>query len=212
MKKITALFFAFAFCYVSFSQTRVGIALFNKKEVPAVMGEIPYEEGIVKDAIDKHFEKMGYKGKKVKDYVLYSSTTIADLGAEPHDIYVMIDKKSRQEKGTSVVTFLISKGFEEFADETNDPTLIGNTRVYLTNLRDVVAAHDLELQIAEQEDVVKKHEKKHINLQEDGISLLKKKKKIEEEIAQNTIEQNIQKNEKERQQQILETLKNKRKN
>lgn len=212
MKKIILSLFFVAASFITFSQTRYGTAQYNKKEVPAVIGEIPYEEDVVKEAINKHFEKLGYKGKKTNGYILYPAVTIPEIGQEPHDIYVLIERKSRQEKGTSVVTFLISNGFEQFADEANDPNTIGNTRVYLTNLRDVVADYDLELQIAAQEEVVKKSEKKYENLQEDGVSLLKKKKKIEEDIAQNTIDQNVQKNEKERQRQILETLKNKRRN
>lgn len=211
MKKIIIASFLIALSIVGFSQTRFTMAQFNKKDVPAVVGEIPYEENIVKNALDKNFEKMGYKGKKVKDYVLYSSVLLPELGTEPHDIYMMVEKKSRQEKGTTVVTFLISKGFETFANDVDDAALIGNTRVYLTNLRVVVAAYDLELQIETQENVLRKSEKKFENLTEDGVALLKKKKKIEEEIAQNNIDQAIQKNEKERQRQILETLKNKRK-
>ena len=211
MKKIIIANLLLVLSIVGFSQTRFTMAQFNKKEVPAVVGEIPYEEDIVKNAIDKNFEKMGYKGKKVKDYVLYSSVMLPELGTEPHDIYMMVDKKSRQEKGTTVVTFLISKGFETFANDVDDASLISSTRVYLTNLREVVAAYDLELQIETQENVVKKSEKKFENLTEDGVFLLKKKKKVEEEIGQNNIDQTTQKNEKERQKQILETLKNKRK-
>jgi hypothetical protein len=210
MKQIFLLLICALVGICSFSQTRFGTAEFNKKEVPAVIGEIPYDEDVVKDAIDKNFEKMGYKGKKTKGFMMYPAVLIAELGIEPHDIYMMVERKSRQEKGTAVVTFLISKGFENFANDVEDASLISNTRVYLTSLRDVVAAYDLELQIEAQEEVAKKAEKKYINLQEDGVSLLKKKKKIEEEISQNNVDQATQKNEKERQKQILETLKNKR--
>ncbi len=211
MKKIIIAFVFIATSFCATSQTRFGVAEFNKKEVPAVIGEIPYEEDVVRDAIDKNFEKLGYKGKKVKGFMLYSAVNLPELGTEPHDIYVAVEKKSRQDKGTAVVTFLMSKGFETFANDVDDQNLIAATRVYLSNLRDVVAAYDLELQIEAQEEVIKKAEKKYINLQEDGVSLVKKKKKIEEEIAQNSIDQITQKNEKERQKQILETLKNKRK-
>lgn len=211
MKKFSLILCCVLISFWAKSQTRFGMAEFNKKEVPAVIGEIPYEEDVVKDAIDKNFEKKGYKGKKVKGFVLYSAVMLPEIGTEPYDIYVLVDRKSRQEKGTSIVTFLISKGFENFANDVDDASLIGNTRTYLTNLRTVVADYDLELQITAQEEVLRKAEKKYIGLQEDNASLLKKKKKIEDEIAQNIIDQAVQSNEKERQKQILETLKNKRK-
>jgi hypothetical protein len=69
----------------------------------------------------------------------------------------------------------------------------------------------LELQIDAQEDVIKKNEKKVVNLADDASSLQKKKKKLDDEIAQNAIDQTNQKAETERQKQILETLKAKRK-
>lgn len=211
MKKFSLVLCCILFVLLAKSQTRFGMAEFNKKEVPAVIGEIPYGEDVVRDAIDKNFEKKGYKGKKVKGFILYSAVMLPEIGTEAYDIYVLVDRKSRQEKGTSVVTFLMSKGFENFANDVDDATLIGNTRTYLTNLRTVVADYDLELQIEAQEEVVRKAEKKYLGLQEDNASLLKKKKKIEDEIAQNNIDQATQKNEKERQKQILDTLKNKRK-
>lgn len=211
MKKFSLIVCCILLGLLAKSQTRFGMAEFNKKEVPAVIGEIPYEEDVVRNAIDKNFEKKGYKGKKVKGFVLYSAVMLPEIGADPYDIYVLVDRKSRQEKGTSIVTFLISKGFENFANDADDASLIGNTRTYLTNLRTVVAEYDLELQIEAQEEVLRKAEKKYLGLQEDNATLLKKKKKIEDEIAQNNIDQAIQKNEKDRQKQILETLKSKRK-
>lgn len=193
------------------AQTRFGVAEYNKREVPAVIGEIPFEEDITKDGLFKHFEKLGYKSKKVKDFVVYNSVSLPQLGTEPLDIYFTVDRKSRQEKGTSVVTMLISTGFENFVNDTLNPDLIAAARIYLTNLREVIAEYDLELQIENQEEVLKKAEKKYINLQEDGVDLQKKKKKIEEEIAKNNVDQAQQKVEKERQKQILDNLKNKRK-
>ena len=129
----------------------------------------------------------------------------------PHDIYVVVDRKSRSEKETSMVTFLIGKGFHNFATNTADINLINGTKVYINSLRDIAAAYDLELQITAQEEILKKNEKKTENLKDDGISLQKKKKKLDDEISQNIVDQNNQKAEAERQKQIMETLKNKRK-
>jgi len=213
MKKkyvLIALLFASGF---GFSQSRYTIVQFNKKDVPAVIGEIPFSEGTVKEALDKNFEKQGYKGKKVKDFLVYNGVAIKEVDSTmTHDLYMMVERKSRQEKEVSVVTFLIGKGFDSFANDTADAAVISNIKTYLLSLREVVAAFDLELQISAQEDLIKKADKKYNNLLEDGMTLFKKKKKIEEEITLNGVETNNQKTDTERQKQILSTLKAKRKN
>lgn len=194
----------------SFSQSRYTVVQLNKKDVPGVIGEIPFVESTTKEAINKNFEKLGYKAKKVKDYLVYSGVVLKELDSTPHDIYMMVDRKSRSEKEVSTVTLLVGKGYNEFASDTADIDLINSTKIYINSLRDVVAAYDLELQIANQEEMVKKSDKKIDGLTEELISLQKKKKKIEEDIAQNGIDQTSQKAESSRQRQILETLKAKR--
>lgn len=211
MKKRLLIAFTFFYSLASIGQSRYTIAQFNKKDVPGVIGEIPFVESTVRESIDKNFEKLGYKGKKVKDFVVYSSVVLKELDNAPHDIYVFVDRKSRQEKDVSLVTFLIGKGFDNFASDTADADLINQTKLYINSLREVAAAYDLELQINAQEDVIKKNEKKVESLMDDNNSLQKKKKKIDDEIAQNNLEQVNQKAENERQKLILENLKAKRK-
>ena len=185
---------------------------FNKKDVPGVIGEIPFVPSTVKEAIDKNFEKLGYKAHKAKDnFYVYSGVILKELDSMPHDIYLMVDKKSRQEKEVSQVIMLIGKGFDDFANDTADGNLINRTKIYINSLRDVAVAYDLELQITAQEEVIKKNVKKTDNLLEDSVSLQKKKKKLFDEIGQNSLEQASQKIDNERQSQILETLKSKRK-
>lgn len=211
MKRIYLVIAAIFVTGFAISQSRYTIVQFNKKDVPGVIGEIPFVESTVKEAIDKNFEKTGYKGKKVKDFVVYSGVVLKELDNQPHDIYVMVDRKSRSEKETSLVTFLIGMGFDDFASDTANIDLINSTKAYINSLREVAAAYDLELQISAQEELVKKNEKKVENLKDDANSLQKKKKKLDDEIAQNIIDQNVQRIETERQKQIMETLKNKRK-
>jgi hypothetical protein len=211
MKRIIIAILLFACTATAFSQSRYTIVQLNKKDVPGIIGEIPFTENTVRDAIDKNFEKLGYKSRKQKEYKVYSGVLLKELGAEPHDLYVMVDRKSRQDKDVSIVTMLVSKGFDNFANDTADAGLINNTKAYINGLRDIAAAYDLELQIAEQEEVTNKNEKKSANLVEDSVSLQKKKKKLDLDIMQNSGEQTNQKAENNRQRQILETLKNKRK-
>ncbi len=211
MKKIVFLVLSILAINSLIGQSRYTVVQFNKKDVPGVIGEIPFVENTVREAINKNFEKLGYKAHKVKDYYVYGGVVLKELDNTPHDLYVMVDRKSRSEKEVSIVTMLIGKGFDSFASDTADTDLINSSKVYLNSLREVAASYDLELQISAQEDIIKKSLKKVDGLVEDATSLQKKKKKLDDDIAQNSIDQTNQKADADRQKQILETLKNKRK-
>ena len=66
------------------------------------------------------------------------------------------------------------------------------------------------MQITDQEDIVRKEEKKANNLAGDADDLQKKKKKIEDQIEENIKDQARQKEEVEKQKVLLESLKAKR--
>ena len=193
------------------SQSRFTIVPFNKKDVPGVITEVPYSESTVRDAIDKNFEKLGYKSRKQKDYLIYSGVVMPEFDNEPYDIYVLVERKSRQEKEVSFVTFLMSKGFENFVNERDENRLLDKTKFYMNELRNISAEYDLELQITAQEEAIKKALRKLDNLRDDSTSLVKKKKKIEEEMLQNNLNINSRKTDSFRQKQILEMLISKRK-
>ncbi|HMX81557.1 MAG TPA: hypothetical protein PLG91_14645, partial [Ferruginibacter sp.] len=117
------------------------------------------------------------------------------------------DKKSRKEKSSSHVTMMISTGFEEFVTEKSHPELVHNAKAYMDNLRHTVALYDHNVQIAEQEEAVRKVEKKMEDLAEEAQDLQKKMKKLEKEIDDNNKQQADQQKELEKQRQILSTLK-----
>jgi hypothetical protein len=212
MKKILVLSLCIGLSLLGFSQSRYSFVQFNKKDVPAISAEIGFKEETTADAIFNNLEKRGYKSKKAKDdFRLFSGVSMKELGEGVYDIYIQVVRKSRQEKEVSTVTMLISKGYENFATDESDSALIANAKVYILSLRNIAAEYDLELQIKDQEDVVKKTDKKFVNLTDDGISLQKKKKKLEDDITQNTNEVANQKSECEKQKQILDTLKSKKK-
>jgi hypothetical protein len=211
MKKLFALA-ATAFLYtVSIAQPYTTMVDYQKVSRQAVIADMPFPEKTVTKALDDNLGKMGYNGKDSKGFTVYKGVHLAALGEATYDLYFMIDKKSKKEKENSTITMMISSGYDKFITEADDKTLFTNMKAYLTDMRDMVAAYDLELQITDQEATVKSSEKKANDLEEDATDLQKKKKKIEGQIEDNTKAQAAQKTEIEKQHQILETLKGKRK-
>jgi hypothetical protein len=211
MKHILTFIVSLVFCTAALAQSRTETVSYLKINRQAVVNEIPFAEKTVRDAIDSKMQQLGYKGKDSKGFTVYKGVKIAELGNESYDLYFMADKKSRKDKDNSVLTLMISKGFEVFAADSTDAALMSNAKEYLNNIKTMIAAYDLDQQIIAQEDAVKKADKKYNNLIDDGQSLEKKRKNIEKDIEDNKKDQAAQQAELDKQKQILETLRGKRK-
>jgi hypothetical protein len=211
MRKLPLLLLALFVYANSFSQAFTTTALYQKTEVPALQIEIPFPSKTVDKAIDDKMSKMGYNGKGDKDYTVYKGVKDGEISSDPYDLYFETDRKSRGEKDITTVTFLISPGYGKFVSDSSDAQLMGNAKTFLNNLLAVVTAYDLEQQIEAQQETVKKADKKLGNLVDDGNDLVKKQKKVEDDIQQNSKDQSDQKAELDRQKQILATLLSQRK-
>lgn len=210
MKQLFFFFIALAISTGIYAQASITMVEYQKVNRQGVVADMPFTEKAVSKALQDKLEKMGYSGKESKGFTVYKGVRLKELGDESYDLYFMVDRKSRKDKDNSTVTLLISSGYDKFITESENSTLFSNAKAYLVNLRDVVADYDLEEQITEQEKMVKTSEKKATDLTDDAAALQKKKKKLEEDIDDNTKSQAKQKDEIEKQKQILETLKGKR--
>ncbi len=211
MKKLFFVTIAVAIYGTSIAQARLATAEYQKTKQPGIELDVPFPEKTVSKSIDDYFQKLGYKGKDTKGYLTYKGVRLPQLGPDIYDLYFKTDKKSRKEKDATTVTLMISSGYEKFIGDTTNAPLIDSAKNYLNGLTDRVAAYDLDQQITEQDVALKKALKKLTNLTETGQDLQKKKVKIENDIADNLKGQASQKAESEKQQQILQTLRDKRK-
>ena len=210
MKYVVTFIFSVALYATAAAQSRTASVEYLKINRQAVVNEIPFPEKTIRDAIDNKMGQMGYKGKDSKGFTVYKGVRLPQLGTDSYDLYFMADRKSRKEKENSSLTLMISKGFDSFVSDSADSRVIENAKIYMDSIKIMVAAYDLEQQIMAQEDAVKKADKKNANLIDDGISLEKKRKNIEQDIADNKKNQANQLAEIEKQKQILETLRSKR--
>lgn len=211
MKKLFFVAIAVAIYGTSIAQSRLATADYQKTKQPGIELDVPFPEKTVSKSIDEYFQKLGYKGKDTKGYLTYKGVRLPNLGPDTYDLYFKTDKKSRKEKDVTTVTLMISSGYEKFIGDTTNASLIDSAKNYLNGLTDRVAAYDLDQQINDQDDAVKKALKKLTNLTETGQDLQKKKVKIENDIADNLKGQSSQKTESDKQRQILQTLRDRRK-
>ena len=79
-------------------QSKVSKVEYQKADREAIVHELPFEEDMVTKAIQDTLEKLGYKGKESKGFVVYRGVKLAALGSGAYDLYFAVDKKSRKEK------------------------------------------------------------------------------------------------------------------
>jgi hypothetical protein len=213
MKKII-LFVICLFCFTTiFAQAVESKVKYNKTDQPGINAEFLGEASLVEKVIEEDLKSKGFgKGKGVKGYTLYEGINFSEISPDKIDLYVKVERKSKKEKEKSFVTFMASKGYDNFVNSNKEPKLISALINYTNNLIPKINAGNLDAKIKEQDEIVKKEEKKQTNLIDDASDLEKKKRKIEEDIINNKKEQENQKSEVEKQRQILETLKAKRTN
>jgi hypothetical protein len=193
------------------AQSRTETVEYLKMNREAIVTEIPFSEKTIAAAIQDTLQKLGYKGKESKDFMVYKAVMLPVFGKRSYDLYFSIERKSKKEKESSVVTLLVARDFDNFITMKSDPDVMDNAKTYMDSLRNIVAVYDLEQQIIAQEDVVKKSEKKLQGLIDDGEDYEKAKKKLEDKIDTNKKDRAKQKSDNELESKVLETLKARRK-
>lgn len=180
------LYASVVLCFIALSlqaQPGDGSASFNKRNVPAVVYDLPYSEEAVTTGFQNQMQSFG-NGKKMKNFIQYSSVNIPEISTQKMNVYLIAEKKDRKNDHTTL-KMLIADEFDRFYSPQDNPEIFANAKQYLAAFDAPAAAANLELQIKEQEDVISKSDKKLKGLLNDGEDLEKQKKKIEDKIESN---------------------------
>jgi hypothetical protein len=211
MRNLTTTLIAVAiFACSASAQSYEGSVSFDKKDTKAMVIEFPYSASLVEDAIVQKLERQGYKKKEAKGFLVYKNVIFTDISQEPADYMIRVERKSRKEKDESVVYFLISRNDENLI-ERGDALVNSNAKIFLNRLTPDVEAYNLEQEINTQEDAVTKVEKKLKSLQSDQQSMEKKLKGIQDDLKENEKDQGAQQKELDKQKEVLDAMKTKRK-
>ncbi len=177
---------------------------FDGKQHPGLVAEIPYPPGVVEDAIRDKMGKEGYKSTPSRGWTIYKGVRLKSLGDDRVDVYVNVERKSRREKDVSEVKILLSRGYDNFVEKSGG-------HEFVADIHPVAEAMALELEIKNQQEMLKKSQKKFDDLVTDSLDLDKRKKKLEEGLLENSRKQSEQKEDIQKQQAILEELRSRRK-
>jgi len=208
-KTFSILVVVFIFLSAS-AQSYEGTVEWQKKDEKAIVMEFPYPPSVVEDAIIDKMDKMGYKKKESKGFLIYKDAVLKEISSEPADYMIKVERKSRKDKDESVVYFMVNRNNENILAR-NDALVNSNAKTFMDRLTPDVDAFHLEVQIKDQQETVAKAEKKLKNLKDDQESMEKKLKKMQEDLKDNAKDQDDQQKEIEKQKQSLESMKGRRK-
>lgn len=191
------------------AQVTEGQAEFNKIKRTVKVMEVNQEPDIVEEAIKTKMLKYGNKPSESKGWMVFKNVNSKQVSDEMCDLYVKVEKKSRKEKETSVVSFFASKPNDNATPVPFSGDMLMAEGFY-GDVSAAATATKLEKDIKDQEDAVKKSEKKYDELVKDQASLEKKIKGLQDDLEQNKQKQQSQTQDVENQRKILEGLKAKR--
>lgn len=209
------LFFLSAIATIStlglFAQSQTGTTTFNKSPQPAVIYNLPYSAEAVANGVENKMNTYG-KPKKVKGFLMYKNILVTEISKNPVTIYFNAEKKSNKDDANAVLTMMISNEFDRFYAVEDNKELFESAKSFLNGFEPSVVAANLELKIKDQDESVKKSDKKLKNLRDDGIDYEKQRKKLEDKISQNTLDITAQEQELNKQKEQLDGLIKQRKN
>jgi hypothetical protein len=193
------------------AQSYVGEAKINRMPKMAIINELPYSPDVATNGIKKKMSQMGFTGKENDGYLVYKNVDMPELGSGKYNLYFKTERLGKKESGQSKVYMLISDSYDAFINETRDGDAVRNGKSFLNTLNVQAESASIDKDILNEEENLKKAEKRYNNAVDDGNDLEKKRRKLEEDIAENKKAQESRKAEIEKQKQVVDAARNKRK-
>jgi len=161
---------------------------------PVAKINISSNPDVTEEAIKEYMGKRGVKSSSYKNYFVFRSCKLDSSSEELSDLYFRVEKKSSDEKDVSTVTLLPTKKGEDIPSHSpSDNSKIESAKSFLNNMAPFVEAKYINLQVANQDKVLQKAQKKMSDLKSDSIDLEKKIRSINADLEQNKNDQEKQK-------------------
>ena len=209
--KGTILFFAILVFSLLTAQSQTageGKMEYKKGEKVAAVIELPYSPEIVEDAIKDYQSLRSAKHDKSKGFQIFRGVRLNEYDEELNDLYFKVERKSRKEKDLATVYLIIGQPGEDIALRTLEKRHKVESGInFLNQMVPSIQSYNLNVDIGNQEENVKKAEKKLKNLEEDQADMEKKIKNLEDKLEENRKNQQKQAEEIMKQKTEYEALK-----
>jgi hypothetical protein len=205
------LLLALLFAFPSFSQSKTGSVDYQKGDKLAATVDLPYTADVVQGAIKDFLSKKCTKSDRSKGFDIFRQAKLHEGDPELHDVHCRVEAKGKKDN-ESVVYVLIGRPGENMSVRTpDDHYKHEEAKKLLNQMLPNIEAFKLESEIKDQEENVKKEEKRLSTLVDDQKDLEKRIKSLQDKLEENKLDQKKMGDEAARQRSLLDNLKNRRK-
>lgn len=162
-------------------QARDGSVMIDKENRSAVMITIDQTEKITGDALQQRLERSGLKDRARNGVLRYKGVTLSEISMEKVDIYTKVE---RGPNNSSVVYMAVSRGYNNFTNNTADSAITQNVKTFLQSFVKDANSHAADVGISNQINDVIKDEKIYQRLLDEQKDLQKKKANIESRLIE----------------------------
>jgi len=199
------------FAFTSFSQSKTGKVDYFKGDKLAATIQLPYSAELVQEAIKAFLSKKCNRSDRSKGFDVYRHTKLHENDPELLDVHCKVEPKGKKDEA-AVVYLLIGRPGENMGVRTSDDHYKHDEAKKLLNqMLPSIEAYKLEAEIRDQEELLKKEEKKLSSLVDDQKELEKRIKSLQDKLEENKLDQKKMADEANRQRMLLENLKTRRK-
>lgn len=219
MKKLTAFLLLIAGPTAAFAQSAPTSISYNKKDQPALALELPYSLETSEDFILTNLKRAGYepetknglfgKNSKINGFYTFKGVRLDGM-KQPVDLYFKVEQKNRKQTDQSIIYLLVSKETVAFVSSSADKEAYNASRKFLNDFVEQSAAYKLDLDIEDQQYLIKAEEKKLEKLKTEEKNLNKKIEQLQADIKKNREDQQNQQKAVEVEQKKLTDLKTKK--
>lgn len=197
MKSFYLLFLAISFACLQAEAQNVtrqypGKVKYQKTEQEATIFEVPYPVNQVEDGMKELAAKQGVKVREKNGFFEARGVVLEKISSDKQDVYYKVD---RDGKNASKIYMIIAKPGEDLVNRTSSHVAIVGTAaggaVILASIAPHLAEQDFKLVKLEQEEAIKKAEKKLSGLQDEQSKLQKRLADINKELEKNAKEQEL---------------------
>lgn len=193
--------------------SRDGTVVYNKGDKSAAVIELPYEVDVVETTIDDYFKTKGFKSSNARGFKVFRNVPLGYNSEGNSDLYFKVERKSRQEKGSSLVYMIAGRPGEDLATRVlSDRERVDDAKLFLNDLVPQFTRTNTDFEITEQEKILANAEKKYSKLKSDQSDLEKKIANMQKDLEKNIKDQEAQVQVIEKEKATLEALKEKRAN
>ena len=189
----------------------------NKKIQPGLVLSLPNNTEVAEGTILQKLKETGYspetkgqlfwKKNKQDGFYVFNGIQLPELNNQKLDMYFKVEPKSSTQKDQSSIYMLVSKGYDNFVSPEVDTATFAAATNFLNGFVAGTASYRLNLDIEDQEKVVKGAEKKLTGLQDDEKTIEKKIADLQADLRNKKNDQVMQEKEIANQKMKLEELK-----